>query len=243
MRVQYAFVVLAAAATTVVRVDGYLDFLSDLYDCGSTDLDECLERRLEKTMDEVLDKNETYRLNRYLTVTANGNRRQHPAGQELVERFLDFFNALQIQYQPEEDDGSTDDVLEGRKKKGGIKYKKHKMGLMMGFTSMGMTIIGGLFNKMMVGGAISIAIKALIIAKIALLLAGTMAIKKLLSGGIGGAGIVSVHPSWNGGGGGGGNEQHNGYRRSYALQPSMTTADALAYRDQIDTYSNARYSH
>jgi len=114
------------------------------------------------------------------------------------------------------------------------------MGLMMGFISMGMTIVGGLFNKIMMGGAISIAVKALIIAKIALLLAGTMAIKKLLSGG--GVG-VSVHPSWNGGGGGGGGiDQHNGYRRSYPPPQSMTTADAMAYRDQIDSYSNARYS-
>jgi len=109
--------------------------------------------------------------------------------------------------------------------------------MMMGFTSIGMTIIGGLFNKLMVGGAISIALKALIIAKIALLLAGTIAIKKLLSGG--GVG-VSVHPSWNGGGGG--NEQHHGYRRSYPPPPSMTTADAMAYRDQIDSYTDAQYS-
>jgi len=116
------------------------------------------------------------------------------------------------------------------------------MGLMMGFTAMGMTIIGGLFNKMMMGGAISIALKALIIAKIALLLAGTMAIKKLLSGG--GSGQVSIHPSWTGGGsGGGGHEQHGGYRRSYAeLHPSITTADALAYRNQIDSNSNSYYS-
>lgn len=113
------------------------------------------------------------------------------------------------------------------------------MGLMMGFTSIGMTIIGGLFNKMMMGAAISIAVKALIIAKIALLLAGTMAIRKLLSGG--GVG-VSVHPSWNGGGAGGGNEHHSGYRRSYPPPQSMTTADAMAYRDQIDSYVDARYS-
>lgn len=110
------------------------------------------------------------------------------------------------------------------------------MGLMMGFTSIGMTIIGGMFNKLMVGGAISIALKALIIAKIALLLAGTMAIKKLLSGG--GVGF-SVHPSWNGGGG---NEQHHGYRRSYPPPSSMTTVDAMAYRDQIDSYTDAQYS-
>lgn len=114
------------------------------------------------------------------------------------------------------------------------------MGMMMGMMAMGMTVMGGLFNKIMMGGAISIALKALIIAKIALLLAGTMAIKKLLSGG----GSGQVHPSWSGGGGGGGGqEQHGGYRRSYAeLQPSMTTADALAYRGQIDSYSNYQYS-
>lgn len=112
MRVQYAFVVLATA-TTVVRVDGYLDIWSNLYDCGSTDLDACLERQLARSIDEVLDKNETYRLNRYMTVTVVGNHRQHPEGDDLAERFLDFFNALQIQYQPEEDDGSTDDVSEG----------------------------------------------------------------------------------------------------------------------------------
>jgi len=112
---------------------------------------------------------------------------------------------------------------------------------MLGFTSMGMTIIGGLFNKILIGGAISIAVKALILAKIALLLAGTMAIKKLLNGGGVGAGIVSVHPSWNGGGGGG-NEHHSGYRRSYSQHPTMTTADTLAYMDQINTYSNAQYS-
>jgi len=113
MRVQYAFVVLATA-TAVVRVDGYFDVLSNLNDCGSTDLDACLERRLARSIDEVLDKNETYRLNRYLTVTAVGDHRQRTEGDDLAARFLDFFNALQIQYQPEEDDGSTDDVSEGK---------------------------------------------------------------------------------------------------------------------------------
>lgn len=113
MRVQYAFIVFAAASA-VVRVYGYQDVLSNFYDCGSTvDLDACLERRLARSIDEVLDKNETYRLNPYLTVTVVGNRRQYPADDELAERLLDFFNALQIQYQPEDDDGSTDDVFEG----------------------------------------------------------------------------------------------------------------------------------
>lgn len=141
-------------------------------------------------------------------------------------------------------DINVDKSVTGRKRKGGIggKYKhKHKIGNILGFTSIGMTIIGGLFSKMMIGGAISIAIKALIIAKIALLLAGTMAIKKLLGGGTGGGGgLVNVHPTWTGGVGV--NEHQNGYRRSYAKQPSVTAADVLAYRDQIDTYTDARYS-
>jgi len=69
---------------------------------------------LARSIDEVLAKNETYRLNRYLTVTAVGNHSRHPEGEDLASRFSDFFNALQIQYQPEEDDGSTDDdVFEG----------------------------------------------------------------------------------------------------------------------------------
>ncbi|XP_025200710.1 uncharacterized protein LOC112598458 [Melanaphis sacchari] len=242
MRVQYAFVIVAASAA-VVRVDGYLDVLSNVYNCRSTDLDTCLKSQLARTIDEISDRNETYRLNRYLTVTTAGNHRQPLSPDDnLGAKFLNFFNTLQIHYQPEEEDGSNDDVFEGRKKKGG-KNKKHKMGLMMGFTAMGMTIVGGLFNKMMMGGAISIALKALIIAKIALILAGTMAIKKLLSGGGIGSGQVSIHPSWIGGGGSGGNEQHSGYRRSYAaLQPSMTAADALPYKEQIDSYSNTHYS-
>ncbi|XP_060839942.1 uncharacterized protein LOC132921114 [Rhopalosiphum padi] len=240
MCVQYAFVVLVAFAA-IVRVDGYLDVLSNVHDCGSADLDTCLKSQLSRTIDEILDKNDTYRLNRYLTVTTVGNHRRSPStSDDLGAKFLNLFNSLQIQYRPEEEHGSTDNVSEGRKKKIG-KYKKHKMGMMMGFTAMGMSILGGLFNKMMMGGAISIALKALIISKIALVLAGTMAVKKLLSGG--GIGQISYHPSWTGGGGGGGNEQHSGYRRSYAAQqPKMTTADALPYRDQIDSYSNANYS-
>ncbi|XP_027842361.2 uncharacterized protein LOC114123545 [Aphis gossypii] len=244
MSVQYAFFILAASAA-IARADGYLNALSSVYDCGSADLDTCLNSQLGRSIDELLNRNETYRLNQYLTVTTVGNRRQSPSSSEdLGSKFLDFFNALQIQYQPEEDDELIDDVFEvtGRKKKRG-KNKKHKMGMMMGFMAIGMTIVGGLFNKMMMGGAISIALKALIIAKIALVLAGTMAIKKLLNSG-GGGGQVSIHPSWSGGGGGGGgHEQHGGYRRSYAdLHPSMTTADTLAYGGQIDSYSNSHYS-
>lgn len=111
MRVQYAFVVLA---TIVILVDGYLDVLSGLYNCGPMDLDTCLKRRLARTIDDALAKNETYRLNRYLTVTAVSSNRshQHP-GDDLGARFLDFFNVLQIQYEPEEDNGLADNSSEG----------------------------------------------------------------------------------------------------------------------------------
>jgi len=112
MRVQYAFAILAASAA-IARVDGYLDALSRVYDCGSADLDMCLKNQLGRSIDEILDRNETYRLNRYLTVTAVGNRRQSPSSSEdLSSKFLNFFNALQIQYQPEEDNESIDDIFE-----------------------------------------------------------------------------------------------------------------------------------
>lgn len=113
MRVQYAFAILAAIVA-IAQVDGYLDALSSVYDCESADLDTCLKSQLARSIDEILDRNETYRLNRYLTVTAVGHRRQSPSSSEdLSSKFLNFFNALQIQYQPEEDDESIDDVFEG----------------------------------------------------------------------------------------------------------------------------------
>lgn len=113
MRVQYAFAILAASAA-IARVDGYLNALSSVYDCGSTDLDTCFKSQLGRSIDEILDRNETYRLNRYLTVTTVGNHRQSPSSSDdLSSKFLNFFNALQIQYQPEEDDDSIDDVFKG----------------------------------------------------------------------------------------------------------------------------------
>lgn len=109
MRVLFAFVVLAVR-TTVIRADGFLDVLSYLYRCRSRTFDECIERDLTRTIDDIMDKNDTYRLNRYLTmVVTSGNRnsdgnvaRSHDLGTTL----LDLFNALRIQYQPErsEDD-------------------------------------------------------------------------------------------------------------------------------------------
>lgn len=113
MSVQYAFFILAASAA-IARADGYLNALSSVYDCGSADLDTCLNSQLGRSIDELLNRNETYRLNQYLTVTTVGNRRQSPSSSEdLGSKFLDFFNALQIQYQPEEDDELIDDVFEG----------------------------------------------------------------------------------------------------------------------------------
>jgi hypothetical protein len=113
MCVQYAFVVLVAFAA-IVRVDGYLDVLSNVHDCGSTDLDTCLKSQLSQTIDEILDRNDTYRLNQYLTVTTVGNHRRSPStSDDLGAKFLNLFNSLQIQYRPEEEHGSTDNVSEG----------------------------------------------------------------------------------------------------------------------------------
>lgn len=125
----------------------------------------------------------------------------------------------------------------GKKKKN----KKNKMGIMMGAAAMGMTVIGGIAMKMMMGGVTMIALKALIIAKLALLLASVIALKKLIGSGGVSVGGGSSGPVWSSGGGGGGVEPV-GYRRSYGVQTddaaatvehSLSAANALAYRDQI----------
>lgn len=112
--------------------------------------------------------------------------------------------------------------------------------MMMAATSMGMTIIGGMFTKMMMGGVSMIAVKALIIAKIAFLLAASIALKKLMYGGgssSGGGGVIT-QPSWSFSGGGGGNEPA-GYRGSSDRhlqddeQNVWAAASELAYRDQL----------
>lgn len=74
------------------------------------------------------------------------------------------------------DDNGVDD--EGRK-------KKDKGGSMMVMMAMGM---GGMMMKMMMGKVALIAMKALIIGKIALILSGIMALKKLMQQGGGGGG-------------------------------------------------------
>jgi len=102
MRVQlFAFVVLAAK--TAAQADGlFLDVLSYLYRCRARDLGECVERDLTRTIDGLMDKNETYRLNRYLTVSVVA---QHDGGivrsDDLPARVADLFNALRVQYRPE----------------------------------------------------------------------------------------------------------------------------------------------
>lgn len=117
-------------------------------------------------------------------------------------------------------------MLAGRKKK---KDKKNKMSMMMAMASMGMTVISGMATKMMMGGVGMIAIKALIIAKLAFLLAAVIALKKLLGGG-GGGGQQAA--SWSGGGGGA--SEHGGYHRSF--DPEETKSSALAYREQLQSY-------
>lgn len=133
-------------------------------------------------------------------------------------------------------------MLTGRKKMKNKANKKHKMSMMMAGASMGMTVVGWMVSKMMMGGVMMIAMKALIIAKIALVLAGAMAIKKVVGGGIGGGG-GSIQPMWVNGGGGG-SEQNGGYRRSYTdtEQNLSKNAGELAYREQLGSYNNAYHS-
>lgn len=128
-------------------------------------------------------------------------------------------------------------LLTGRGKK--KKYKKHKKGMMMAGAAMLMTLVGGLIMKLKMKIVLLIALKALFIAKFALVLAGTIAIKKLLSGN----GGTSIQPVFTSGGG----DQGAGYRRSYAQNNDdqyahASTASSLAYKDQISSYSNIQYT-
>lgn len=131
-------------------------------------------------------------------------------------------------------------MLTGRKKMKNKGNKKHKMSMMLAGASMGMTVIGWMVSKMMMGGVSMIAMKALVIAKLALVLAGAMALKKVVGGGVGGGG--SIQPVWMGGGGS--SEQSGGYRRSYVdtEQNLSTNAGELAYREQLGSYDNTYHS-
>lgn len=121
---------------------------------------------------------------------------------------------------------------------------------MMAATSMGMTIIGGMFTKMMMGGVSMIAVKALFIAKVALLLAAILTMKKLMQGFSGnGNGIGTItSPSWSfsggGGGGGGGGNEHVGYRKISGRhlddeQSVRVVSSELAYKNQLDRGVNS----
>lgn len=123
MRVQlFAFV--ALAVKTATQVDGlFVDVLSYLYRCRTRDVDECVARDLTRAIDSLMDKNDTFRLNRYLTVTVvgrpagagdrggsvsgNGTGSARVRSDDLTASVLDLFNALQVQYRPE-------DVFEGQ---------------------------------------------------------------------------------------------------------------------------------
>lgn len=120
-------------------------------------------------------------------------------------------------------------MLTGRKKK---KNKKHKKGMMMAGAAMLISVVCGIIMKLKMKIILLIALKALFLAKFALVLAGTIAIKKLLANN----GGTSVQPVFTSGGG-----DNSGYRRSYGQTdngPYMSTASNLAYRDQISSYES-----
>lgn len=106
------------------------------------------------------------------------------------------------------------------------------MGMMMAATSLGFTLFNGMTTKLMMGGVSMLAMKALLIAKLALVLVTIMGLKKMLGGIGGGFGHQSV--SW--GGGGGGNE-HSGYRRNFeSSETEREAANALAYGNHQYSY-------
>lgn len=126
MRVQLLLLVAALTAETTATgsdASSSSSFLDDVlryvYRCRTSDWHECVERDLTRTVDAVMAaKNDTYRLNQYLTVTVaaaqeTGNDTVARARNDgLVPRIVDLFNALRVRYQPEERT-ADDDVFEG----------------------------------------------------------------------------------------------------------------------------------
>ncbi|XP_050436273.1 uncharacterized protein LOC126843022 [Adelges cooleyi] len=231
MRVLCVFAVLAVRA--MGQVEGFSDLLSYLNRCRSGQFDRCLAEDLKNTIDDIMSRNETYRLNHYLTVTTNGrpSKNRFAVTDGLSTRLTTFFQTLKLNYHPQ----TTDDeqprytVVESRKKKD--KGGKSKMGMMMAVGAMCMSAIGGMMNMGMMGGVSMIAMKALIIAKFAFLLAAVIALKKLF--GNSGGGAVQQPVVWSGGGGG---SEHSGYHRSFNPTDTQNiVASSLAYRDQINT--------
>lgn len=103
----WPFAVLAAAAAAAHAEPGgfFPDVLAYLAGCGPTDFDVCLARTIDGVMENA---NGTYRLNRYLTVelhrAENNLRPGDGEGGDLAARALRFFNALRVQYRPEDAD-------------------------------------------------------------------------------------------------------------------------------------------
>jgi len=100
MRVQLlAFVALAAKTVA----DGlFVDVMSYLYRCRERgDLGECVERDLTRAIDRLMDKNGTYRLNRYLTVSVMARDVRGGGDDDLPTRVADLFNALRVRFRPE----------------------------------------------------------------------------------------------------------------------------------------------
>ncbi|XP_050533840.1 uncharacterized protein LOC126901445 [Daktulosphaira vitifoliae] len=239
MRVLCVIIILAMRA--IHQAESFSDLLSHLNRCKWRQLDECLTDDLKNSIDMALSTNDTYRLNQYLTVTINGHpeKNRFTETDSLFTRILTFIGTLNFNYAPKESmndssDESPDGINESRKKKskGG---KKDKMSMMVAMGAMGMSAIGGMFNTAMTGGVSMIAMKALIIAKTALILAIIIAIKKLLGGGGGTIGIPQQPVMWNNGGGG----SDGGYRRSFNPTNNQNLiASSLAYNDQIKNISS-----
>lgn len=105
-----------------------------------------------------------------------------------------------------------------------------KMKKMMGMMMMGFAMKMAALVPVAIAGLYLLAGKALIVSKIALLLAGIIGIKKLLSGKGGGGGGSAAQWSSGGGGGSTGGWQSSGHGGSGGWdRRSMDSAQKLAY--------------
>ncbi|KAI5694282.1 hypothetical protein M8J76_006808 [Diaphorina citri] len=158
----------------------------------------CLKTKLLLNLNELIRSNKTIELNSYVTLvkskpvsdvdnrideTSNAIPDERSMGDEseqlsglIWKKVWQFFQTRSVRLNLDNDNAGVDD--EGRKKK-----DKDKGGMML-MMAMGM---GGMMMQMMMGKVAMIAMKALVIGKIALILSGIMALKKLTQNSGGGS--------------------------------------------------------
>ncbi|KAF6209147.1 hypothetical protein GE061_014891 [Apolygus lucorum] len=240
-----AFVVLLLSSASAGTFQGNIKVLAkSLEKCGAAhDLGTCLRLKAVTMLDQAIRSPVPVVINDFLSLApdpktltndsessekdlenalANTPGKSDEQLDELIaDRMARFLTSRSLQFTLP---SSEMDTESGRKK------DKKKGGMMM----MAALAMGGMMVQMMMGKIAMLAGKALLVGKMALLLSGIIALKKLVGGGGGGGDshpqVVYATESHSSGGGHGG-----GWGRSYFVEPDKESADQLAFRGSINS--------